>query len=38
MILDGFAFEKNFRCFFLDNNYTDTICDKEKMEQRSYMK
>ena len=33
MILDEFAFEKNFHCL-LDNNYTDTTCNKGKTEQR----
>jgi len=33
VILHKFAFEKNFRCF-LDDNDTDTTCNKGKMEQR----
>jgi len=33
VILDEFTFEKNFRCF-LDDNYTDTTCNKGKMKQR----
>ena len=37
VILDKFAFEKNF-CCFLDDNYTDTTCNKGKTEQRKLVK
>ena len=37
MILDEFAFEKNF-CCFLDNNYTDTTCNKETMQAKKVSK
>ena len=37
MKLDNFAFEKNFYCF-LDDNYTDTTCNKGKTEQRRLVK
>ena len=37
VILDEFAFEKNF-CCSLDDNYTDTTCNKGKTEQRRLAK
>ena len=37
VILDEFAFENNF-CCFLDNNYTDTTCNKVETEQRRLVK
>jgi len=37
VILHEFAFEKNF-CCFLDDNDTDTTCNKGKTEQRRLVK